>query len=92
MGNLFANIMVSFWVGGSFVWLVQIWHRSGNFTQVERIRAVSFVLSFFLGLIWASLSGNHSGAWLCLTGFIVSQFALAVTFYDDFKEVEIPHE
>lgn len=92
MGNLFANIMISFLVAGSVVWLVQIWRRSGNFTRTEKIRAVSFVLSFFLGLIWTILSGNRSGAWLCLTGFIVSQFAFAATFYDYFKELEIPHE
>lgn len=28
----------------------------------------------------------------CMIGFMVSQFTVAVLFYENYKELEIPHE
>lgn len=46
----------------------------------------------FAGLFWLALGEHVLGAILCMMGTMVSQFTVAVTFYENYKELEIPHE
>ncbi len=92
MNILFTNITILLFAIGDLIWLIQIWKMPRIFSALEKLRSVSFAFSFFLGLLWTVLSENPLGAYLCLAGLVISQFTIAVTFYENYKGLEIPHE
>lgn len=92
MGGLLENLMLCIFVVADLVWLIQIWKTKKNFSRMEKLRAVSFTAAFLLGFVWMALENHIPSAILCVIGCMISQFTVAVIFYENYKELEIPHE
>ncbi len=92
MSVILENLMICSFVVADFVWLVQIWKTTKSFSSSDKLRSVSFTIAFLLGFFWMALENRMIGAVFCLMGFMVSQFTVAVTFYENYKDLEIPHE
>jgi len=92
MSILFENLMFCIFIVADFIWLVQIWKTTKTFSISEKLRSVTFTTAFLLGFVWMALENPILGAIFCMIGFMVSQFTVAVTFYENYKELEIPHE
>lgn len=92
MNVLFEILMICSFVVADFVWLVQIWKTTMSFSPSDKVRSISFMIAFLLGFFWLALENHIIGAVFSLVGFIVSQFTVAVTFYENYKDLEIPYE
>lgn len=92
MGILFESAMLCSFIAADFLWLVQIWRSTRTFALSEKIRSVAFSAAFLFGFVWLALEDHMLGAILSMMGFMVSQFTVAISFYENYKELEIPHE
>ena len=92
MSMLFENLMFGILIVADFIWLLQIWKNTKTFSRVEKLRAVTFTAAFLLGFVWMALKRHILSTIFCAIGCMVSQFTVAVIFYENYKELEIPHE
>lgn len=92
MSVMLEILMLCFFIVADFVWLVQIWKTTKSFDLSEKIRSITFTFAFLLGFIWMTLGNHMFGAIFSLVGFWVSQFTVAVTFYENHKDLEVPYE
>lgn len=65
---------------------------SKDFTFADKIRAVTFLCAFALGVFCQALQNNIIACIGFITGLVLSEFNFAVVFYEKYKDMEIPHE
>lgn len=92
MRSLFENIMLGLFLIAIFLWLLQIWRTEGIFCKRDKMRAASFTTAFLLGIFEMVVESNKIGAIICSAGFLISEFTLAIVFYENFKNIEVPYE
>ena len=86
MLEVFEDIMMTLFVVADFIWLVQIWKSNKHFSREEKIRAISFTVAFLLAFFPFAMGHNILSAVVSLIGYSVSQFVVAVTFYENYKD------
>lgn len=74
------------------LWTIQLAQKKAPINKDEKIHAVSFAVAFLLGVILSFFRQNIILAVSFMIGFVVSEFSIAIAFYDKLTEVEIPHE
>lgn len=92
MGILFENSMFGFFAIAVFFWLLQIRNTEAAFPREEKAKAASFAAAFLLGIFEMVVESNKIGAIICSIGFLISEFTLAIVFYENFKDIEVPYE
>ena len=92
MAEAFEDVMMTLFVVADFIWLVQIWKSNKHFSREEKIRAISFTAAFLLAFFPFAMGHNILGAVISLIGYAVSEFTIAVTFYENYKDKEIAYE
>ncbi len=92
MWNFFEDIMMGLFAVAMLVWLIQIWKVDRYFSKTEKIRAVTFAIAFLLATFRFGAINNIIGFAISLIGFVISEFALAVVYYEKYKDLEIVNE
>ena len=92
MGVVFEDLMFVFFIVADVVSLISACRAKKGFSLLVKLRAIMFTVGFLVGIIWQVACDNLLGIISCIVGFMLSQFVAALTFYQNYKDMEIPYE
>lgn len=92
MDVIFEDLMFIAFIVGSIVLLIYTAKTKKPFRRSVKLRSIAFAVGYLLGMVWQIADENLLGVILCIVGFTLSQFVVALTFYQDYKDSEIPYE
>ncbi len=85
-------LMFALFVLVALIWLIQISKQKSEFSLSEKCRAVTFGLGFFVGMALNLTMEHILTGFICMVGVVISEFLIAVIFYENFKDKEIVDE
>ncbi len=74
------------------LWTIQLSQKREPVNQNEKLHAILFTVAFLLGIFLSIYRQEIAATVSFMVGFVVSEFSIAIAFYDKLKEVEIPCE
>lgn len=92
MSVLFEDLMFCAFIIADIVLLIRTCKMKDVFSRSEKLCAIMFVTGYISGLVWQIAEENLLGVIFCITGLTLSQFIVAIVYYQSYKDLEIPHE
>ena len=92
MSDVFETITLCFFVLAALLTLLGLWRKRGSAGVLDRVLSLSLTAAFLLGIFALAPRHDLPCCVACLVGYGLSQFAVAVSFYEIYENREIAHE
>lgn len=92
MSVLFEDLMFCAFIVADAVLLIRTCKAKNMFSRPEKLRSIAIVAGCIAGLVWQIAEGNLLGVIFCVACLALSQFIVAIVYYQNYKDSEIPHE